>query len=112
MEIELNDLKSRIDSDVIESRALEEQASAIPQLEVLYLAPSTFCRLKNRTHLSTHTQCKGVRNLEMKPCIGMRGHNGACRQSAASIEPFSSWHRSSWRIRCRRRRIGKTDMMP
>ena len=50
MEIELNDLKSRIDSDVIESRALEEQASAIPQLEVLYLAPSTFCRPKNGTH--------------------------------------------------------------
>ena len=46
MEIELNDLKSRIDCDVIESRALEEQASAIPQLEVLYLAPSTFCSVR------------------------------------------------------------------
>ena len=39
MEIELNDLKSRIDSDVMESRALEEQASAIPQLEVNFLEP-------------------------------------------------------------------------
>lgn len=65
MEIELNDLKSRIDCDVIESRALEEQASAIPQLEVLYLAPSTFCRRKNGSRLSTHTQCKGVRNEAM-----------------------------------------------
>lgn len=55
MEIELNDLKSRIDCDVIESRALEEQASAIPQLEVLYLARSTFCRRKNKSRLSTHT---------------------------------------------------------
>ena len=62
MEIELNDLKSRIDSDVMESRALEEQASAIPQLEVLYLAPSTFCRHVNGSHFSMFTQCNSVTN--------------------------------------------------
>ena len=45
MEIELNDLKSRIDSDVMESRALEEQASAIPRLEVTFPKPPVpFCR--------------------------------------------------------------------
>ena len=54
MEIELNDLKSRIDSDVMESRALEEQASAIPQLEVNLLGPPLFAGTLSRAILYRH----------------------------------------------------------
>ena len=82
MEIELNDLKSRIDSDVMENRALEEKASAVPRLEVhfletpLQLFGGTLSQALIQGHILFLHRCTGLGFVGL-PCVAMRGQDSA-----------------------------------
>lgn len=79
MEIELNDLKSKIDSDIMETRALEEQASAIPRLEVTLLSPlDLFAGKSCQASFHIHAMHRHG-NSGLKPCVATRRHKRPSR---------------------------------